>query len=91
MTGQCDKAVKAIKEGGSVVALTGAVTPPGFRFVVTSNGEVLKKLNPYLESGKIKPIIDPKGPFTFSQVPGAFSYIETNRATGKVVVYPIAE
>ncbi|ESR51629.1 hypothetical protein CICLE_v10032327mg [Citrus x clementina] len=87
--GQCDRAVKAIKEGGTVVALTGAVTPPGFRFVVTSNGEVLKKLNPYLESGKVKPIIDPKGPFPFSQVVEAFSYIETNKATGKVVIHPI--
>ncbi|CAN1187481.1 NADPH-dependent alkenal/one oxidoreductase, chloroplastic [Linum perenne] len=87
--GQCDKAVKAIKEGGSVVALTGAVTPPGFRFVVTSNGEVLKKLNPYLESGKVKPLIDPKGSFSFSQVTEAFSYLETGHATGKVVVSPI--
>jgi 2-methylene-furan-3-one reductase len=89
MTGQCDKAVKVVKEGGSVVALTGAVTPPGFRFVVTSNGNTLKTLNPYLESGKIKPVVDPKGPFTFSQVAEAFSYIETNRATGKVVIHPI--
>ncbi|XP_062110304.1 2-methylene-furan-3-one reductase [Humulus lupulus] len=87
--GQCDRAVKAIKEGGSVVALTGAVTPPGFRFVVTSNGEALKKLNPYLESGKVKPVIDSKGPFPFSQVVEAFSYIETNRAVGKVVIHPI--
>ncbi|XP_050206989.1 NADPH-dependent alkenal/one oxidoreductase, chloroplastic [Mercurialis annua] len=87
--GQCDKAVKVVKEGGSVVALTGAVTPPGFRFVVTSNGDVLKKLNPYLESGEIKPVIDPTGPFRFSQVAEAFTYIETNRATGKVVVHPI--
>ncbi|KAJ4842927.1 hypothetical protein Tsubulata_026100 [Turnera subulata] len=87
--GQCDKAVKVVKEGGSVVALTGAVTPPGFRFVVTSNGDVLKKLNPYLESGKVKPLVDPKGPFPFSKVDEAFSYIETNRATGKVVVHPI--
>ncbi|KAF5746607.1 putative alcohol dehydrogenase [Tripterygium wilfordii] len=87
--GQCDRAVKAIKDGGSVVALTGAVTPPGFRFVVTSNGDILKKINPYLENGKIKPVIDPKGQFPFSQVPEAFSYIETNRATGKVVIYPI--
>ncbi|XVF02457.1 hypothetical protein REPUB_Repub04eG0176900 [Reevesia pubescens] len=87
--GQCDRAVKAVKEGGSVVALTGAVTPPGFRFVVTSNGEVLKKLNPYLESGKVKPVVDPKGPFSFAQVAEAFSYIETNRAVGKVVIHPI--
>ncbi|XP_030553172.2 LOW QUALITY PROTEIN: 2-methylene-furan-3-one reductase-like [Rhodamnia argentea] len=87
--GQCDRAVKAIKEGGIVVALTGAVVPPGFRFVVTSNGEVLKKLNPYIESGKVKPVVDPKGPFPFSQVAEAFSYIETNRASGKVVIHPI--
>nr|AFK35692.1 unknown [Lotus japonicus] len=87
--GQCDRAVKAIKEGGSVVALTGAVTPPGFRFVVTSNGTVLRKLNPYLESGKVKPIVDSKGPFPFTQLAEAFSYLETNRATGKVVIHPI--
>ncbi|XWS69001.1 hypothetical protein CRYUN_Cryun04dG0142100 [Craigia yunnanensis] len=87
--GQCDRAVKAVKEGGNVVALTGAITPPGFRFVVTSNGEVLKKLNPYLESGKVKPVVDTKGPFPFAQVAEAFSYIETNRAVGKVVIHPI--
>lgn len=81
--------MKAVKEGGSVVALTGAVTPPGFRFVVTSNGQVLRKLNPYLESGKVKPILDPKGPFPFAQLVEAFSYLETNRATGKVVIHPI--
>lgn len=87
--GQGEKAVKAVKEGGSVVVLTGAVTPPGFRFVVTSNGEILKKLNPYLESGKVKPVIDPKGPFPFDKVVDAFSYLETGRATGKVVIHPI--
>ncbi|KAL9240943.1 hypothetical protein vseg_015108 [Gypsophila vaccaria] len=87
--GEGEKAVKAVKEGGSVVVLTGAVTPPGFRFVVTSNGEVLKKLNPYLESGSVKPILDPKGPFPFDKVDEAFAYLETNRATGKVVIHPI--
>ncbi|KAL2456777.1 Quinone oxidoreductase-like protein [Abeliophyllum distichum] len=87
--GQCDRAVKAVKEGGSVVVLTGAVTPPGFRFVVTSDGEMLKKLNPFLESGKVKPLVDPKGPFPFDKVKEAFSYLETGRATGKVVIYPI--
>ncbi|CAA0814133.1 Quinone oxidoreductase-like protein -chloroplastic [Striga hermonthica] len=87
--GQCEKAVKAVKEGGSAVVLTGAVAPPGFRFVVTSNGESLKKLNPFLESGQVKALIDPKGPFPFDKVTEAFSYLETNRATGKVVIYPI--
>ncbi|PUZ51286.1 hypothetical protein GQ55_6G170900 [Panicum hallii var. hallii] len=87
--GQGDKAVKVVKEGGSVVVLTGAVTPPGFRFVVSSNGSTLEKLNPYLESGKVKPLIDPTGPFPFSQVVEAFSYLETGRATGKVVIFPV--
>ncbi|CAO2206588.1 unnamed protein product [Urochloa humidicola] len=87
--GQGDKAVKVVKEGGSVVVLTGAVTPPGFRFIVTSNGSTLEKLNPYLESGKVKPLVDPQGPFPFSKVVEAFSYLETGRATGKVVISPV--
>ncbi|KAL1807256.1 hypothetical protein DCAR_0833122 [Daucus carota subsp. sativus] len=87
--GQGDKSLKVLKEGGTVVALTGAVPTPGFRFVVTSKGSVLTKLNPYLESGKVKPVVDSKGPFPFDKVVEAFSYIETNRATGKVVIAPI--
>lgn len=63
--------------------------PPGFRFVVTSDGEVLKKLNPYIEAGKITPVIDPNGPFPFDKVVEAFSYLETGHATGKVVIHPI--
>ncbi|KAH6783419.1 hypothetical protein C2S52_008378 [Perilla frutescens var. hirtella] len=63
--------------------------PPGFRFAVTSTGETLKKLNPYLESGKVKAIVDPKGPFPFHKLTEAFSYLETSRATGKVVIFPI--
>ncbi|KAJ8750305.1 hypothetical protein K2173_014220 [Erythroxylum novogranatense] len=87
--GQSDRAVKAVKEGGGVVTIFGAVTPPAVIFVVTSNGSVLEKLKPYLESGKVKPLIDPKGPFPFSRAVDAFSYIETGRAVGKVVMYPI--
>lgn len=87
--GQGEKAVKVVKEGGSVVVLTGGVSPPGFRFVVTSDGSVLEKLNPYLEAGKVKAVVDPKGPFPFSQVVEAFSYLETGRAIGKVVISPI--
>ncbi|KAK4423824.1 2-methylene-furan-3-one reductase [Sesamum alatum] len=84
--GQSDRAVKAVKEGGSDVTILGPVTPPAIGFVVTSNGEILKKLNPYLESGKV---LDPNGAFPFDKVNEAFSYLETNRATGKVVIYPI--
>ncbi|KAJ6769067.1 putative proteinDPH-DEPENDENT ALKENAL/ONE OXIDOREDUCTASE CHLOROPLASTIC [Salix koriyanagi] len=87
--GQCDRAVKAVKEDGGVVTISGPVTPPAFKFSLTSNGSVLDKLKPYLESGKVKPVLDPKGPFPFSQTTEAFSYLETSRAAGKVVIYPI--
>jgi len=88
-TGQCDRAVKAVKEDGSVVTIVGPITPPALIFVLTSNGSVLDKLKPYLEIGKVKPVLDPKGPFPFSQTADAFSYLETSRAVGKVVIYPI--
>ncbi|KAL7149099.1 hypothetical protein ABFS83_05G016400 [Erythranthe nasuta] len=90
--GQTERAVKALKEGGIVVTAAGISPPigqPSFHFVLTSNGDFLKKINPYLESGKVKPIIDPKGPFSFDKVKEAFSYLETSRASGKVVIYPI--
>jgi 2-methylene-furan-3-one reductase len=80
--------VKAVKEGGQVLKIV-PETPTASVFVLTSNGSSLEKLKPYLESGKVKPLIDPKGRFPFSKTVEAFSYLETNRATGKVIVYPI--
>ena len=64
-------------------------TPPAILFVLTSDGAVLEKLKPYLENGKVKPILDPKSPFPFSQTVEAFTYLNTNRAIGKVVIHPI--
>ncbi|KAJ6318695.1 hypothetical protein OIU76_014117 [Salix suchowensis] len=66
--GQCDKAIKAVKEDGGVVTIAGPVTPPAFIFVLTSNGSVLDKAEALLgewkgEAGRL----DPKGPFPFSQ------------------------
>ncbi|PRQ53981.1 putative 2-methylene-furan-3-one reductase [Rosa chinensis] len=87
--GQTDKAVKAVKEGGKVVTIVGPVTPPAFRFVATPTGSILEKLKPYLESEKVKPVLDPTGPYPFSKVVEALGYLETSKATGKVVVYPI--
>jgi 2-methylene-furan-3-one reductase len=80
--------VKAVKEGGQVLKIV-PETPTASVFVLTSNGSSLEKLKPYLESGKVKPLIDPKGRFPISKTVEAFSYLETNRATGKVIVYPI--
>ncbi|KAD2803923.1 hypothetical protein E3N88_37300 [Mikania micrantha] len=82
--GQPEKAVKAVNETGVAVCITGPIPPPGFSFVLTSNGSILTKLNPYLESGKIKVVIDPKSPFPFEKVIEAYTYLESHRATGKM-------
>nr|GEU65617.1 2-methylene-furan-3-one reductase-like [Tanacetum cinerariifolium] len=65
--GQPEKAVKAVKETGIAVCITGPIPPPGFFFVLTSTGSTLSKLNPYLESGKLKVLVDPKSPYPFDQ------------------------
>ncbi|KAB2011586.1 hypothetical protein ERO13_D09G025700v2 [Gossypium hirsutum] len=89
--GQSERAVKAIKEGGKVVTIepVGELAEPAFRFILTSSGAMLGTLNPFLENGKVKPVIDPRGTFAFSQTPQAFSYLETGRVTGKIVIHPI--
>ncbi|WJX81368.1 2-methylene-furan-3-one reductase [Trifolium repens] len=87
--GETEKAFKALKEGGKVVTIVPPGFPPSIFFVLPSNGAILEKLNPYLESGKVKPVLDPKSPFPFSQSVEAFSYLETGRVTGKVVIHPI--
>ncbi|PON52526.1 Alcohol dehydrogenase superfamily, zinc-type [Parasponia andersonii] len=79
--GQAKRGLKAVKEGGKVVAIVRSAPP---------TGSILEKLEPYLESGKVKAVIDPKGQFPFSKTLEAyFSYLETSRATGKLVIYPI--
>ncbi|KAL3536922.1 hypothetical protein ACH5RR_000288 [Cinchona calisaya] len=55
---------------------------------LTVSGEVLEKLRPYLESGQLKAVIDPKGPFHFWDVISAFRHLETGRARGKIVISP---
>ncbi|KAK7266113.1 hypothetical protein RIF29_18753 [Crotalaria pallida] len=87
--GESGRALKAIKEGGKVITIVEPETPPAIPFEVTSNGLELEKLQPYLESGKVKAVLDPKGPFPFTQAIEAFSHLETNRAIGKVVIHPI--
>ncbi|KAL2320113.1 hypothetical protein Fmac_029082 [Flemingia macrophylla] len=86
--GQTEQAFKALKEGGKVVTIV-QPDPQAIFFILTTDGAILEKLNPYFESGKLKPLLDPKSPYPFSQTIEAFSHLESNRATGKVVVYPI--
>ncbi|TKY55319.1 2-methylene-furan-3-one reductase [Spatholobus suberectus] len=87
--GQSEKALKAVKEGGKVVTILPPGTPPAIPFLLTCDGALLEKLRPYLESGKVKPILDPNSPFPFSHTVETFSYLKTTRATGKVVIHPI--
>ncbi|KAA8520541.1 hypothetical protein F0562_014797 [Nyssa sinensis] len=53
---------------------------------LTVSGETLEELGPYLESGKLKAVIDPTGPYNFSDAIEAFRHLETGRARGKVVI-----
>ena len=87
--GDSERAVKAANVGGKVVTILPPGTPPAIAFLLTSDGAVLEKLQPYLENGKVKPILDPKSPFPFSQTLKAFTYLNTNRAIGKIVIHPI--
>ena len=87
-TGQNKRALKAVKEGVKVVTIVEPETPPAIWYLLNSDGAVLEKLKPYLESGRVKPIVDPKSPFPFSQAVEAFAYLKTHRATGKVVIHP---
>lgn len=86
--GQADRGLKVVKEGGKVVSIVGPA-PGAIFFFLNSTGSTLEKLEPYLESGKIKPLIDPKGQFPLSKAVEAYAYLETSRATGKIVIYPI--
>ncbi|XP_038681909.1 2-methylene-furan-3-one reductase-like isoform X2 [Tripterygium wilfordii] len=75
------------KDDAPIVDIT---WPPSYPKAIysslTVSGENLEQLRPYLETGKIKPVIDPTGPYYFTDVVEAFRYLETGRARGKVVI-----
>jgi alcohol dehydrogenase len=55
-----------------------------FRFLTESNGEQLSQITPFIQSGKIKPVIDKV--FPFEQAVEAFEYLIAGRAKGKVII-----
>ncbi|XP_015879177.3 2-methylene-furan-3-one reductase [Ziziphus jujuba] len=87
--GEGERAVKAVKEGGKSFAIAGPIAPPTVIYGLTSSATTLEKLKPYFESGKVKPVLDPKTPFPFSKTLEAFAHLETKHAIGKIVVSPI--
>lgn len=54
-----------------------------FLFMEANGGE-LNEISTLIESGKLRPVIDRV--FPFEATPDAFTYLETNRAKGKIVV-----
>ena len=74
------------KDDGVIVDITWPPSHPRAVYSgLTVSGEILEKLMPYLQSGELKPVIDPSGPYKFDDVIEAFRYLETGRARGKVV------
>ncbi|XAR63147.1 2-alkenal reductase [Bertholletia excelsa] len=77
------------KEGAPIIDITWPPSNPRAVYSsLTASGSVLEKLKPYLESGKLRAVIDPTGPYHFADVVEAFRYLETGRARGKVVISP---
>lgn len=75
------------KEGAPVIDITWP--PSNARAThsgLTVSGKILERIRPYLQTGKVKAVIDPNGPFEFRDVVKAFGYLETGRARGKVVI-----
>jgi len=58
-------------------------------FIVTASGSNLERLRGYIECEKLKPVIDPISPYSFSNVMEAFKHLESGRARGKIVISPI--
>ncbi|KAH9328444.1 hypothetical protein KI387_000552, partial [Taxus chinensis] len=73
-----------VKEEGKIADI--ASFPPHRRaesVFVKPSGSNLERLRPFIESGKLKAVIDPKSPYPFSAVKEAFKHLETERAKGK--------
>ncbi|PON35212.1 Alcohol dehydrogenase superfamily, zinc-type [Parasponia andersonii] len=85
--GDCENSFVVAKEGAPIVEITWPPSHPRAVYSsLTVSGEELERLRPCLESGKLKPVIDPTGPYNFEDVIEAFAYLETGRARGKVVI-----
>ncbi|XP_077235599.1 2-methylene-furan-3-one reductase-like isoform X2 [Tasmannia lanceolata] len=87
--GDCKNSFVVAKDEAPIIDIT---WPPSHSRAVYSSltvcGENLEKLRPYIESGKLKAVIDPNSPYPFTDVIEAFRYLETGRARGKVVISP---
>ncbi|KAH9328441.1 hypothetical protein KI387_000549 [Taxus chinensis] len=58
-------------------------------FFLASLGSHLDRFREYLESGKVKAVINPKSPYSFSEVLEAFKHLESGWARGNIFTTPI--
>ncbi|XP_058085711.1 2-methylene-furan-3-one reductase-like isoform X2 [Magnolia sinica] len=87
--GDCKNSFVVAKDEAPIIDITWPLTHPRAIYSsLTVSGDNLEKLRPYLETGKLKAVIDPSGPYHFKDVIEAFRYLETGRARGKVVISP---
>ena len=88
--GESSKSHVVAKEEAKVVDIASFQPHPRAEFfLLTPSGNNLEKLQQYIESGKLKPVIDPKSPYSFSDAIEAFRLQESGRAKGKIVISPI--
>lgn len=86
-SGDCKSSSVVAKDEAPIVDITWPPSHPRAVYSsLTVSGENLEKLRPYIENGKLKPQIDPTGPYKFTDVIEAFRHLETGRARGKVVI-----
>lgn len=85
--GDSENSFVVAKDDAPIVDITWPLSNPKATYSgLTVSGDILERLRPYLESGKLKAVIDPTGPYRFADVIEAFRYLETGRARGKVVI-----
>ncbi|THF98042.1 hypothetical protein TEA_020118 [Camellia sinensis var. sinensis] len=87
--GDTENSFVVAKDDAPIIDITWLPSNPKATYLgLKISGDNLEKLRQYLESGKLKAVIDPTGPYHFSDVIEAFRYLETGRARGKVVISP---
>jgi len=88
--GDSHRSYVVAKEEGKIIDIANSSPHPRAEFyIVTPSGSNLERLRSYIECEKLKPVIDPTGPYAFSNVMEAFKHLESGRARGKVVISPI--
>ncbi|GLJ46107.1 hypothetical protein SUGI_0971130 [Cryptomeria japonica] len=89
--GESFKSYVVVKEGGKIVDIASFPPHPrALQFIVKPQGSDLERLGKYIDSGKLKPVIDPKSPYAFSDVVKTSKHLKSRRARGKIVISPRA-